>query len=515
MTLSCDVAIIGGSMGGVAAALSALESGASVILTEATDWLGGQMTSQGVSALDEHPYIESFGGTRSYYELRQRIRSHYQKRYNLVSTMPDGTTPLNPGNGWVSRLCFEPKIAEQVVREMLEPYLSQGKLKILYRHQAVKAIVKNKLVKEIALKDSRNNLINIRADYFLDATDLGDLLPLTNTEYISGAESQLDTLEPNAQRESKPNEVQSFTYCFAVEYCPGEHHIIKKPENYEFYRDTQPYTLTLDADTSPRNFKMFKKGAKGELPFWEYRRIFDAGLLHDPKQPHDIALINWAGNDFRFANIIDKSKAKQKRILREAKNLSLGFLYWLQTECPRDDGGFGYPELKLRKDIMGTRDGLSKAPYIRESRRIIALERITEHDITISTQTKARAKHCTNSIGIGWYQMDLHPCVGNDQVSMFEPTLPFQIPLGVLIPKDTKNLLAACKNIGTTHLSNGAYRLHPVEWAIGEAAGKLAAFCLEQHKTPRQVWESEALTRDLQKTLIRHGIPLEWEIDKL
>lgn len=504
----CDIAIIGGSMGGVAAALVALAAGYKVILTEATDWLGGQMTSQGVSAFDEHPHIETFGRTKRYSELREGIRKHYQQKYGLDKVMRNGA-PINPGNGWVSRLCFEPKVGEQVLREMLESHLVSRKLQVFYQYEPVKASIKNNLVKEIILQNRKEETIRIRASYFLDATDLGDLLPLTNTEYITGAEATTDTGEPHAKDEAKPDEVQSFTFCFAVEYCSGETHTIKKPKDYEQFKDAQPYSLTLDATTKPRHFKMFRKGSKGTLPFWTYRRIFDAKLFKNPKQTNDIALINWASNDYRFENLIDKPQREQKRILREAKNLSLGFLYWLQTECPRDDGGFGYPEFKLRKDVMGTRDGLSKAPYIREARRIKALERILEQDITQSDKRK-KAKTYKNSVGIGWYQMDLHPCVGNDDVSMFEPTLPFQIPLAALIPVKTKNLLPACKNIGTTHLTNGAYRLHPIEWAIGEAAGTLAAFCLGQQTTPKQVWESKKLTKDLQKMLVKQGIPLEW-----
>jgi hypothetical protein len=500
-----DIAIIGGSMGGVAAALAAAQAGYKVILTEATDWLGGQMTSQGVSAFDEHPHIETHGCTKRYAELRQKIRKYYQEKYCVDATMKNGQ-PLNPGNGWVSRLCFEPNVGEQMVREMLEPHLKSKQLKILYEVTPVSAVVKTNTVKELALQDKKKNIISVKAKYFLDATDLGDLLPLTQTEYVTGAEAKADTLEPHAQAIAKPDEVQSFTFCFAVEHCKGENHTIKKPKDYERFRKTQLYSLTLDEKTNPRHFKMFRKGSKGTLPFWTYRRIFDAKLLG---QANDIALINWASNDYRFANIIDKSKAEQRRSLREAKKLSLGFLYWLQTECPRDDDGSGYPEFKLRKDIMGTRDGLSKAPYIRESRRIKALERVLEQDITRSTNTKA-AKQFENSVGIGWYQLDLHPCVGNDDVSMFEPTLPFQIPLGALIPVKTKNLLPACKNIGTTHLTNGAYRLHPIEWAIGEAAGVLATFCLEQNLTPKQVWGNKSLTKALQKKLLKQGAPLEW-----
>jgi hypothetical protein len=501
----CDIIIIGGGMGGVAAALAAARAGCNVVLTEATDWLGGQMTSQGVSAFDEHPHIETHGCTERYTELRQRIRKYYQEKYSVDASMKNGQ-PLNPGNGWVSHLCFEPKVGEQVLGEMLEPYLKSQQLKILYKVTPVSAVVKSNAVKELTLQDKKKNIISVKAKYFLDATDLGDLLPLTQTEYVTGAEAKADTLEPHAQAIAKPDEVQSFTFCFAVEYCKGKNHTIKKPKDYERFKKTQPYSLTLDEKTKPRHFKMFKKGSKGTLPFWTYRRIFDAKLLG---QGNDIALINWASNDYRFANIIDKPEREQKRILREAKNLSLGFLYWLQTECSRDDGGFGYPEFKLRKDIMGTRDGLSKAPYIRESRRIKSLERVLEQDITLAGNRKA-AKRFENPVGTGWYHMDLHPCVGNDKVSMFEPTLPFQIPLGALIPVKTKNLLPACKNIGTTHLTNGAYRLHPIEWAIGEAAGVVAAFCLEQNVTPKQIWESKKLTKALQKKLIKQGAPLEW-----
>jgi len=508
--LECDVAVIGGSMGGVAAALAALERGCTVVLTEATDWLGGQMTSQGVSALDEHPHIEQFGATRRYAELRNRIRQTYQERYGVGPYTPDGKTPLNPGNGWVSHLCFEPKVGVEVVGEMLKPYLATGQLRVLYRHEPVRASVHDDAAKEVTLRGPKAREVHLQARYFLDATDLGDLLPLTDTVYVSGAEAQADTGEPHARQGANVEEVQGFTYSFAVEFRPGENHRVAKPEGYEAFRDAQPYSFTLEAHSGqPKTYPMFA----GKLPFWRYRRIFDADLLGDASQPNDVALINWASNDFHAANLIDKPEAERRRIEAAAKRLSLGFLYWLQTEAPRDEGGFGYPELKLRKDVMGTEDGLSKAPYIRESRRIVALEPVLEQDITPSLERGARAKPFPNSVGIGWYPIDLHPCVGNPLASRYAPTLPFQIPLGALIPKFTKNLLAACKNVGTTHLTNGAYRLHPTEWAIGEAAGALAAFCYRNACTPHQVWRGEGLTRRFQRDLLHAGIPLAWTTD--
>lgn len=511
-----DIAIIGAGMGGVAAALAACDAGKSVMLTEPTAWIGGQITSQGVSALDEHQHIEHYGGTRSYVALREGIRAYYRARYG-VDAMPNGA-PLNPGDGWVSRLCFEPRAGLQVLQDLLAPHVASGRLSILLEREPVAAQVKDGRVISVEMQRKGSERSDpyehceIHAQYFLDATELGDLLPLTRTAYVTGAESRLDTHEADALPQPESRMIQGFTFCFAVEYCEGETHVIEKPRDYERMRDEQPYTLTLKSkDGSPRPFKMFAAGEVG-LPFWTYRRLLSRDLL-DPQGTHglrDLTLINWNSNDYHARSIIDVSDAERDDILDEAKHLSLGFLYWLQTECPRDDGGFGYPELKLRPDVMGTGDGLSMAPYIRESRRIIALKRIVAQEILAASRPNAKQAAFGDSVGVGWYPMDLHPAVGNMK-SMFEPTLPFQIPLGALIPIKTKNLIAANKNIGTTHLSNGSYRLHPVEWNIGESAGTLAALCCECGKSPREMRELPAHFAQLQDRLRARGVPLNWD----
>ena len=129
--MQCEVLIAGGGMGGVAAALAAARAGRSVLLVEETDWLGGQMTSQGVSALDEHRFIETFGGTRSYQALRQTIREIYRSEYPFTESTAE---PLNPGNGWVSRLCFEPAVGARAVETLLAPHVEAGRLQILHAH---------------------------------------------------------------------------------------------------------------------------------------------------------------------------------------------------------------------------------------------------------------------------------------------------------------------------------------------------------------------------------------------
>ena len=254
---------------------------------------------------------------------------------------------------------------------------------------------------------------------------------------------------------------------------------------------------------------MFEPGPTGLPQFWTYRRIFDGALLDLTGCTPDITMINWPGNDYRWGNILTASHSERLCILDEAKRLALGFLYWLQTEAPRDDGsGSGYPGLRLLPEVMGSVDGLSLYPYIRESRRIVSLRRVIAEDILAAGCDRATTAFA-DSCGVGWYPMDLHPSVGNPR-TMFAPTLPFQIPLGALIPVRVTNLLAGCKNIGTTHLSNGSYRLHPVEWNIGESAGTMAAYCLAHACTPRQVWETPQLLCDYQDLLLTRGIPLKW-----
>jgi hypothetical protein len=90
------------------------------------------------------------------------------------------------------------------------------------------------------------------------------------------------------------------------------------------------------------------------------------------------------------------------------------------------------------------------------------------------------------------------------------PAHPFQIPMGALIPQRVDNLLPASKNIGTTHLTNSSYRLHPVEWNIGESSGLLAAFCVRNRKTPRQVRHNPEMLREFQDLCTAQGIELEW-----
>ncbi|RAU98907.1 FAD-dependent oxidoreductase [Paenibacillus sp. YN15] len=511
-----DIAVIGGGLGGCAAALAAAKRGKRVVLTEETYWIGGQLTSQAVPP-DEHPWIEQFGCTRSYRQFRNGVRDYYRRNFPLTEAARS-VSYLNPGGGGVSKLCHEPRTALAVLQEMLAPYVHSGKVIIYTRHQAEAAEVDGDRVIAVRVKDlNSGDSFVLWAPYFLDATECGDLLPMTGTEYVTGSESRRDTGEPHALAgEADPLDMQSATHCMALEYFPGEDHTIERPAQYDFWRSYKPdfwvgellsWTVAHHCTFEPVYYPMFEDGT-GSMSRWRWRKVLDKELFAAGAFASDITIVNWQQNDYWLGSLYEVSEEERQKHLEGARQLTLSLLYWAQTEAPRPDGGAGYPGLKPCGHAVGTADGLAMYPYIRESRRIRAEFTVLEQHISPEIQgDQAAVFH--DSVGIGSYRIDLHPSTGMRHYIDIA-CLPFQIPLGSLIPVRMDNLLPACKNLGVTHITNGCYRLHPVEWNIGEAAGYLAAYCLEKGLMPRQVRNTPELLEDFQKLLVSEGIELKW-----
>lgn len=523
---TCDVMIVGGGLGGVAAGLSAVRSGLRVIISEETDWVGGQLTSQGVPP-DEHPWIERFGATRTYRALRDSIREHYRRWYPLT-TEAMGDPELNPGRGRVSRLCHEPRVAASVLESLLSPYLTSGRLRILYNHVPVAADTDGDEVTAVTLSGPRGD-VTVTARYFLDATELGDLLPLTGTEFVTGFESRAETGEPSASDESQPDNMQAFSWVFALEYREGEDHTIERPACYDYWRSYRPdyWPGPLLGLTAPdprtlepleRRFVPHEKAGEvvadqsvdpGDRELWAFRRIVSRDVFEAGFCDSEVTIVNWPMIDYLDGSLIGVSDDEKQRHLDGSRELARSMLYWLQTEVPRPDGGRGWPGLRLRPDVMGTPDGFAKAPYIRESRRIRAEYTVVEQDLSFAVRGDAGSVDYADSVGIGMYRIDLHPSTGGDNY-IDVASCPFQIPLGALIPQRVTNLLPAGKNIGTTHITNGCFRLHPVEWNVGEVAGLLAAHCLERGLTPSGVRNDDGELADFQARLVAAGIELAW-----
>lgn len=512
------VLIVGGSLGAVAAALSCGRLGVPAMVVSEQQWLGGQLTSQGVPP-DEHPWIESTGATTMYRELRHRIRETY-RRMGVVTEAARTNPTFNPGGGHVSPVTHDPRVAVAVIEEMLLPYRMSGILDVRRGVEPVAATVDHDRITAVDFGS-----FSVTADFVLDGTETGALLPLAGVEYRIGAESQREFEEPHAPAEAQPENHQAVSWCCALRYrSDGNAQPLPRPDSYERWKTRaaahwpgpqlsfdviDPFTmgartsrlLGIDGDPMSRD---------GGL--WVYRRIATPRNLTGNLRNTDMTILNWPMIDYWEAPVVDNPAADD--LLADARSLTLSFVHWLQTEAPRPDGGAGYPEVGLADDVFETDHGLAREAYYRESRRIVALTTITENDIATGvrggTDGPGQARQFNDSVGLASYRIDLHPSTGGDSYIDIE-SYPAQIPLKALIPQRVTNLLAASKNIGTTHLSNGMYRVHPAEWNVGEAAGALASWCVRTDRKPVEIAESGNLTSEFQLMLHdRLGFELEW-----
>lgn len=511
-----DIVIIGGGTGGCAAALSACRQQKKVIMTEECEWIGGQLTSQGVPP-DEHHFIEHYGCTHTYRAYRENIRKYYKSFFPLTESAM--LSPLfNPGAAIVSRVSHEPRAALAVLKSMLAPYEHSGQLTVLTRHRIVACERSGDTVLAMTVASLHDgSKLVLHAPYYLDATECGDVLPLAGIDYVTGAESVEQTGEPHAlQGKADPLDMQAVTHCFAMDYIENEDHTIERPEQYAFWREYQadfwpekqlswysPQPRTL----KPVEYTLFPRESMFSL--WKYRRLIDRSLFHSGAFESDLVSVNWPQNDYWLGPVFEVSEEERLRHLEGAKQLSLSLLYWMQTEAPRPDGGIGYPGLRLRRDVMGTDDGLAQQVYIRESRRIQAEFTVLEQHLNPDLRGDQGSERYADTVGIGFYHIDLHPSTGGRNY-IDVPSLPFQIPLGSLLSRNTRNVIPAAKNIGTTHITNGCYRLHPVEWNIGETAGALAAFCIDQGCVPSEVRGKPAQLEAFQQSLTKWGVELSW-----
>lgn len=535
------VLIVGGGTGGVAAALALAGRGCRCVVAEPTDWVGGQLTAQAVPP-DENRWIEGKEGvqsaTRSYLAFREAVRQYYRTHTPLTPSARSDPS-LNPGNGWVSHLCMSPAIAHAVLRELLAPHVASGSITLLLQHRPVSADTSGDRVRALTLhNDADGTLVTVEADYILDASEFGDVLELASVEHFVGAESRDVHGELHARDDrSDVHDVQAVSWCFALEHRPGEDHTIPRPAGYGFWRDfvpplTPPWPGKLFSwvqvggdEHKPRLFRFRPwplEPDPGEWEMWRYRRIVDRSQFTDPERFPDVALINMVQMDYFLRPTLAVRADERAEALAEARQQAMCFLHWMQTEAPRLDGSdaTGFPGLRLRGDELGTLDGFAKHVYVREARRLDALRIVTEADVGLEMRRESGrlphdappwglAEPFADSVGIGHYRLDLHPSSAM-RSSLYVPAAPFRIPLGALIPRRITNVLAAGKCLGVTHITNGCYRLHPVEWNVGEAAGHTAAYCLAHAIRPADLSAQRQQVRALQAQLRDAGVPLAW-----
>lgn len=516
-TINAQIIICGASLGGTLAAYSAAREGKSCVLLEKTAWIGGQLTSQAVPP-DEHVWIETQGCTRSYREYRNNVRKYY-KNLEGYSEEIKKEDYFCPAFSEVSFLAHPPKLAHSILCDMLAPFVESGLLKVYTGATLKRCITEGDTVKGV-IYEIDGEEIQLVGDYYLDGTDIGDLICLSGAEYRVGAESRAETGEEDAPEIADPSDMQAYIYSACLEDRKTGDYTIEKPDMYDTFKEmVMPYDehklysmFGPNSSTGKaKQFAMFtgefNKDGGEMFPLFKYRRIVCAEYFPDGSHPYDVTLVNWPQNDFFHGNLFDCEDAERNDYL--AKQYTLGFVYWLQTEAPRADGGKGYPHFRLATEYLGTDNGLSMAPYIRESRRIKAKFTVTETHVC-----DPDACRFADSVGVGSYPIDLH-ITSKTHSFFYKPTYRFTIPLGAMIPERMTNLLPSCKNIGSTHLTNGCYRLHPVEWNVGEVAGLLAAFSIDEGVAPVKVWESKELFDKFCLLLDKYGIQRYWDEDNL
>lgn len=462
--IQADIAIIGDSLGGTAAAISLAKQGFDVAWVTQYPWIGGQMTSQMVPP-DEHPWIEEFGAPARYMEMRRRIRG----KSGGVS---------NPGGGWVSHLCCEPGIAYQALQDMLA---EAGPIQMV---QGWPAECYGQ-IEAVRLYNGEE----IRAKVFLDATETGMLLPLANIPYRLGAEAYDEFKEDHAPGQPQMEAMQPLTWCAALAHESGIDFRGPEPEGYTFWSEYEPphWTGKLFNLTYPN----VRTGEPARLPLFSDTRGSWFSYRQIRRGDTPATCMNWPQNDLFTVNPLRSIAGDM------GKEISQCLLHWLRENHE--------PGLRFDPELAGTEDGLAQAPYIREGYRMIGREILTENDLSADVHEGDRMPPREDSVGIGAYRIDLHPRT-NGLPTVDLSSLPFEIPMGCLIPRDGQNLIPACKNISVTHIANGATRLHPVEWTIGETAAVLAVHWLDHGQHPETI-------EPIASALDEQGVERHWPAD--
>ncbi|MDR3627595.1 MAG: FAD-dependent oxidoreductase [Ignavibacteriaceae bacterium] len=440
--------VVGGGTGGTAAGIQSARSGAKSIIVEETSWLGGMITSAGVSATDGNHTLPS--------GIWQEFRNELYKYYG-------GAEEVH--TGWVSYTLFEPHVADSIFKAIAA---KESNLKIIYNYRFLNVLKQGNKVTGAEFINNENNKIKINAKIVIDATELGDVLKDAGATYDVGMESKAYTGEACAL-DSAYGIIQDITYAAILkDFGKGADKTIPRPAAY----DSTLFTCSCKTDKCPN---------AGSNP----QQMLDYGRL-----PNNKYMINWPehGNDY-YVNAIEMDYAQRAKAYAAAKEKTLCFVYYIQNSL-------GYKNLGLADDEFPTIDKLPFIPYNREGRRVKGLVRFTVNDL-LNPYSQQKKVYRT-SVSVGDYPIDQHIVESFKVPDRKFPGVPsFGIPLGCLIPANTSGLIVAEKGISASNIVNGATRLQPCVLLTGQAAGVLASLCASENIEPKDID-----IRELQKKLL-------------
>ena len=448
-----DVIVIGGGVSGTTAGIRSARLGAKTLIVEEGPWLGGMLTSAGVSATDGNYRLR--GGMWG--ELRDSLEAHY-----------GGPEALK--TGWVSNLLFEPHIGARIFRSMAE---NEEQLTVKFETSATE-ILRTEQGWQVTLHSAEGSK-RVGGKVLIDCTELGDVAAAQGVKYDLGMESRSVTGEEVAPEEAN-DIIQDLTMVMVLKDY-GRDVTIERPADYDS-------TLFACACDNP-----ICRTPKEANRLWSKKMMMTYGKL-----PNGKYLINWPieGNDF-YVNMIEMSNEERQEAVRKAKAHTLNFLYFIQHEL-------GMNTLGLADDEFPTEDRMPLMPYHRESRRIEGEVRFQLNQVTHPYDyTLYRT-----AIGVGDYPVDQHHTRYTGWEALpnlyFHSVPSYGVPMGVMLPKEVDGLIVAEKSISVSNLVNGSTRLQPVVMQIGEAAGIVAALASKQGIEPREV-----AVREVQREVLNGG----------
>ena len=456
-----DVLVIGGGASGISAGIQSARMGVKTMVAEQTPWVGGMLTSAGVSCVDGNYNLQSgiFG------EFADSLANRY-----------GGWEALK--TGWVSHINFEPHVGQEVLTNIAA---SCGDLLDVRRETSMVSVAKEEDLWIVKLEDASGKKYTVTADVLIDGTELGDVAKACGVDYKIGMEAASDTGESIAPEQAN-DVIQDLTYVVILkDYGKDADMTIEKPEGYDpapFYNSAvnEHNTVSETGQT-----------------IWSPGMMITYG-----KTPNGKYMINWPiyGNDY-YINSIEMTQEEREEAYKAAKNFTLSFVYFIQTEL-------GMKHLGIADDEFPTEDGLALMPYHRESRRIVG-EAFFTLDAAAAPYDYKHPYYRTG-IAVGDYAVDHHHFRHPDWKNLpdlhFYPVPSFNVPMGVLIPKqrDVENLIVAEKSVSVSNLINGATRLQPVVMQLGQAAGAIAALSQLDGRTVRRV-----PVRKVQLALLKAG----------
>ncbi len=449
------VLVIGGGTGGTAAGLQSARMGVRTIIAEPSVWLGGMFSSAGVPAFDGNHHMPS----GIWAEFRQQVYKVYGGADRVAT-------------GWVSNTLFEPHVGDSILKTMVA---ATPELKVLYGLE-FKSVIKSRLQIKGAVFYNRvtKSTVTIYASQVIDATELGDAMANAGIPFDVGMEANSITGE-NVNIPASNNIIQDITYAAILQdYGPAaDCTLVKQPGYNPIEFDGCCNEFCSDPSKLTSNVTAKKMLEYGKLPNGKY-------------------MINWPGkgNDI-YLNVISMSPEQREKELQKAKDKTLRFIYFLQTQ-------FGFKNLGLANNEFPTTDRLPIIPYHREGRRLKGMARFTL--LNIADPFNDKSPLYRTGISVGDYPIDHHhrENPGAPQHLGFYPIPSFNVPLGALIPKQYTGMIIAEKAISVSNVVNGTTRLQPCVMLTGQAAGALAALAVQQQKNASRV-----AVREVQKALLK------------